>query len=178
MLETFLYARKRYGVTSFVIDNLQKCGIKMTDDDEVKDFVDQLTDFAKTYDVTVFLIHHMRKGENESNQGKMGIKGSGAITDMVDTILVWWRNKKKENDKYNALGAGEYFDESEQPDAVLYCEGQRNGESEPKISLWFHRQSMQFLEMYGQKPYVYFDYIDNKQEKQSQLKDAANYEHY
>jgi twinkle protein len=159
MLETFIYARKRYGVTTFVIDNLQKCGIAMSDDDVVKDFIDRLTDIAKEYDCTIFIVHHMRKGADESNQGKMGIKGSGAISDMTDTIIIWWRNKKKEASRAKAASNNEEFDETESPDCFMFCEGQRNGESEPTIGLWFDPTSNQYVEHYGKKPtqYVEFD---------------------
>lgn len=164
MLSVFRYAYKRYGVKRFVIDNLQKCGVPLDDNDKVKDFIDELTDFAKEFDATVFLVHHMRKGADESNTGKMGIKGSGAITDMVDTILIWWRNKEKENKKIQAQYDGAEFDESEEPDAVLYCEGQRNGEDEPKIRLWFDKKSNQFIENYNAKPkrYVQYSVVTNE----------------
>ena len=164
MLEVFEYAYKRYGVKRFVIDNLQKCGIPLDDNDITKDFIDALTDFAKEFDCTIFLIHHMRKGQDESYSGKMGIKGSGAITDMVDTILIWWRNKDKEKAREAAFFMGEEFDETEEPDAMLHCEGQRNGESEPHIKLWFDPESNQYLEYYNQKPkrYVQYSVVDRK----------------
>jgi twinkle protein len=158
MINAFEYARYRYGTTTFIIDNLQKCGVKLTDDDEVKDFIDRLGDFAKEHDCTVFIVHHMRKGADESNQGKMGIKGSGAITDMVDTILIIWRDKKKELARHRANRDGEHFDDSASPDVYLYCEGQRNGESEPTLGLWFDKRSNQYLQSYRQKPYQYVDY--------------------
>lgn len=158
MLEIFRYARQRYGVTFFVIDNLQKLDIRLDDYDEQREFVDDLTDFAKEHSSIVFLVHHMRKGENESRPGKMDIKGSGAITDLVDTIIVWWRNKKKEQDRKTAIFKNQPFNESDKPDAVLYCEGQRNGEDEPDIGLWFEPNSTQFLERYGSKPRRYVQY--------------------
>ena len=161
MLEVFRYARKRYGITFYVIDNLQKLDIKLDDYEQQRNFIDELTDFAKETDSTVFLVHHMRKGENESQPGKMDIKGSSAITDLVDTIIVWWRNKKKEQERKDAEFKKEFFDETKQPDAMLYCEGQRNGEDEPNVRLWFDTESMQFLERAGQKPtrYVQFSIV-------------------
>ena len=164
MLSVFKYARQRYGVTTFVIDNLQKLDIALDDYDKQKEFVDELTDFAKEFDCTVFLVHHMRKGADESKVGKMDIKGSGAITDMVDTIIVWWRNKKKEAERRKALHDGVPFDEGKEPDAMLYCEGQRNGEEEPKVRLWFDSASTQFLENHYMKPRRYVTYTVVKNE--------------
>lgn len=148
ILETFAYAAKRYGVELFVIDNLAKCGFDEDDYNGQKSFVDRLTDFAKVNNVAVLLVAHMRKGNDENaDAGKMGIKGSGAITDMVDTVLSVWRNKPKEETLRRCEAQKKEPDEETvgKPDAVLSCHKQRNGEDEPKIALWFDLDSHQFL---------------------------------
>ena len=158
ILETFAYAAKRYGVSLFVIDNLAKCGFDEDDYNGQKGFVDRLTDFAKTYDVAVILVAHMRKGQNENEDaGKMGVKGSGAITDMVDTVLSVWRNKPKEERLRIAESKGEQLPEDEigKPDALLTCSKQRNGEDEPKIALWFDKGSHQFMGSPKGRPFHY-----------------------
>lgn len=159
IIEVFGYAAKRYGVKWFVIDNLAKCGIGEEDYGAQKDFIDKLTDFSKQYDAVVLLVHHIRKGSSDDHAGgKMDVKGSGSITDMCDTVLVWWRNRVKQ--KKLEESATQYdieIDEiRKQPDAIVLCEKQRNGEHEPKIKLWFDRQSHQFVEEYGRfaVPYV------------------------
>ena len=158
ILETFGYAAKRYGVELFVIDNLAKCGFDEDDYNGQKGFVDKLTDFAKSYDVAVILVAHMRKGMNENEDaGKMGIKGSGAITDMVDTVLTVWRNKPKEEKLRRAEAKGEEapLEEVEKPDAVLTCSKQRNGEDEPRIALWFDQASHQFMGSPKARPFCF-----------------------
>lgn len=147
ILEVFRYAVRRYGIRWFVVDNLAKCGFAEDDYNGQKTFVDQLTDFARDFDCHVQLCVHMRKGETEEKPaGKMDVKGTGAITDMADTVLVIWRNKKKEKAQRIAEQTGEAFDDATDPDAVLSCVKQRNGEHEPTIRLWFCRQSNQFIE--------------------------------
>jgi len=163
ILEVFSYARKRYGIRVFVIDNLAKCGFDEDDYNKQKSFVDKLTDFAKEHDVIVFLVAHMRKGQDDSRpDGKMGVKGTGALTDMVDTVLVWWRNRKKEEKLKEAetIGAEPSLDVLEKPDAIVACEKQRNGEDEPRIALWFDKQSHQFLEREGGKIHTYVRYSE------------------
>ena len=159
MLEVFRYARRRYNIRVFVIDNLAKCGIAEDDYNGQKDFVDVLGDFAKETDSTVFLVHHMRKG----GQDKEGIKGSGAITDMADTVLIVARNKAKE-DALRSLPPLEQCDSDQQathelwsgkPDGSIACRKQRNGEDEPYKSIWFDRDSFQFLSGPASKPYRY-----------------------
>jgi twinkle protein len=120
ILEVFRYARLRYGVKLFVIDNLSKLDIGLEDYDKQRGFVDSLTDFAKEINGHVILVAHMRKGQDDHQPAsKMSIKGSGAITDLADNVLVWWRNRPKE-EKIRKAG-GNSIDESifKKPDAIV-----------------------------------------------------------
>lgn len=161
LLETFAYAARRYGVKLFVIDNLAKCGFGEDDYNGQKDFVDALTDFAKSHNVHVALVCHMRKGESEDKPNdKMGVKGSGAITDMADTLVVVWRNKPKEEAIRIAEAKKEAPTEElkNKPDALLICGKQRNGEEEPKVALWFDQRSLQYVEGPNARPGAYVQF--------------------
>lgn len=140
-IDVFRYAAKRYGVKFFVIDNLSKCGIADDDYQGQKDFVDRLSEMAREMDVIVLLVMHMAKGDESRPGGKMQARGSGQITDLVDSLLIIWRNKPKEV----ALANGDE-ERAKEPDAKLICEKQRNGEHEPRFALWFHAKSHQFIE--------------------------------
>ena len=72
------------------------------------------------------------------------IKGTGAIADQVDNVLLMWRNKKKEHDKQKKGTVDDKI-----PDAMLMCEKQRNGEAEDWFSLWYDKESQQFTELAG-----------------------------
>jgi twinkle protein len=158
IIEVFEYACRRYGLKLFVIDNLSKLDIGLDNYDKQRDFVDQLTDFAKDHDCHVILVAHSRKAFDDSNAGgKFDVKGSGAITDLADTVLIWWRNRPKEE---KVRKAANNVDSSilEKPDAVVRCEKQRNGEEEPVICLWFDKASHQFLPSYKAKPKRYVEF--------------------
>lgn len=161
VLEVFAYAARRYGVRFFLIDNLAKCGFAEDDYNGQKNFVDRLTDFAKSHGVHVALVHHMRKGDSEDRPGgKMDAKGSGGITDMADTCAVWWRNKPKEKAVKAAKLKGvetppEY---AEKPDAMLLFDKQRNGEAEPTFALWFDQASLQFLGHSDARPHRFVEF--------------------
>ena len=74
------------------------------------------------------------------------LKGSGAIADQVDNVLLMHRNKKKEHD----ISQGKEVPDS-LPDAYLMCEKQRNGEHEEWYSLWYNKESQQFVDtVHGQ----------------------------
>jgi twinkle protein len=101
-----------------------------------------LTALARDHNVHIHLIHHIRKlASEEVTPNKNDIKGTGAIADQVDNVLLMWRNKKKEHKLQN----NETVDPLT-PDAYLMCEKQRNGESEDWYSLWYNKESQQYLE--------------------------------
>ncbi|MDL2315691.1 toprim domain-containing protein [Desulfovibrio sp. OttesenSCG-928-A18] len=142
ILDVFEYAFRRYGCTSFLIDSLAKCGFGEDDYNGQKSFVDRLMEFAQRNDVHVHLVAHARKQKNEEDEpGKMDIKGTGALSDMVDNVFIIWRNKKKEA----AVAQGKQFVKAlDEPDCILNCSKQRNGEWEGKVLLWFDRASFQY----------------------------------
>lgn len=150
IIEVFQYARKRYGIQLFVVDSLAKCGYGEDDYNGQKAFVDKLMEFSGKNNVHSMLVVHMRKREDELKiPGKMDIKGTGAITDMVDNCFVWWRNKKKEEEgSYNL---------STDADSVLNCVKQRDTGEEPCVGLYFHKPSCQFLDSNNEPPkrYIY-----------------------
>lgn len=136
------YCAKELGVTHVVIDSLMKCVMGEDDYNGQKEFVDELTALARDNNVHIHLIHHTRKPQNENHlPDKYDSKGSGAITDMVDNVMLVWRNKAKEDDM-KAKGA--HSTKRTEHDALLLCRKQRNGEDEPTIKLWFDKDSQQY----------------------------------
>ena len=146
ILEIFDYAHKRYGCDSFLVDSLAKCGFGEDDYNGQKSFVDRLMEFAQANEVHVHLVAHARKGRSEDETpGKMDIKGTGAITDMVDNVYIIWRNKGKEAAQTSGDNS-KIADSLNKPDCIITCSKQRNGEWEGFIKLWFDKASLQYLE--------------------------------
>lgn len=136
------YCAKELGVTHVVIDSLMKCVMGEDDYNGQKEFVDELTALARDNGIHIHLIHHTRKPQNENHvPDKYDSKGSGAITDMVDNVMLVWRNKAKEDD-FKAKGSS--GNKQTECDAMILCRKQRNGEDEPSIGLWFDRDSQQY----------------------------------
>lgn len=156
LFEIFEYARRRYGVELFVIDNLAKCGFGEDDYNGQKGFMDRLTDFARDTDTHAILVHHKRKGDYSKGPGSSDeAKGTGALADLADNTVVWWRNKEKEEARKAAERISAPFNEAEQSDAVFLCDKQRNGDHEPTVGLWFNSDSHQFLDSPGGRPKHY-----------------------
>ena len=125
-----------------------KCVADEDDYNGQKRMVDELTAIARDYSIHLHLVHHIKKPANEDHKPtKYDYKGSGSITDQVDNVISVWRNKPKERDRE----AGKMVIETE-PDCLLICDKQRNGDWEGQIGLWFHRDSQQFVGAPGDAP--------------------------
>lgn len=147
------YCARELGIQHIFIDNLAKC-VKGEDDyNGQKLFVDQLFSTGQDESIHVHLVHHLRKGNKETDFiDKNDFKGSGSVTDQPDNLIGVWRNKAKENDvKLNGKNAKSIND----PDVVLKVFKQRNydgaTDDEPMINLWFDRDSWQYLENPGDR---------------------------
>ncbi len=166
ILSSFLYLNKRYGVRYFVIDSLAKCGFDEDDYRAQKNFIDEIEAFVDDNQCHIFLVHHLRKAEAkyvDKPPSKSDVKGTGAIMDMIDNAILWWRNRPKEdflNDPEPPITekkAREKYDAKMQmmkraSDAIMVIAKQRNGDWEGKVPLWFDRDSYQFLDFKGCTP--------------------------
>jgi twinkle protein len=159
ILEVFRYARRRYRVELFLLDNLTKCGFADDDYAGQKQFAEALADFARETDCHVMLIAHMRKGESEDKpSGKFGVKGSGGITDMAPTVVEVWRNKAKERAREFADMKKESLSGDFAPggtramDAQILVHKQNETGDEPVFNLWFDRRTGQYLAQHDHTP--------------------------
>jgi twinkle protein len=135
------YCAQTLQIKHAVIDSLMKCVRGEDDYNGQKDMLDLLTSIARDTGMHIHLVHHIRKSDDENRlPGKFDLKGSGAISDQADNVMVVWRNKKKQFDAQT----GKAVDE-DAPDAMVVCEKQRNGEWEGRIALWFHDASQQYV---------------------------------
>lgn len=141
------YCAKELKLNHIFVDNLAKC-VKAEDDyNGQKNFVEEMCSIARDYACHIHIVHHMKKGEKETDQlDKNHFKGSGSIADQPDNLIGVWRNKAKEMD---AKTAGFDPKRKDEPDATLRVFKQRNyegsGDGEPLIALWFNKDSWQFL---------------------------------
>ena len=145
------YCADELGIHHIMIDNLMKCVPGEDDYNKQKDFVDQLTGVARDYDIHIHLVHHIRKlSSDEIRPSKSDLRGSSAITDQVDNVLIMFRNKKKEHE----LQAGDTTN-AQAYDSMLMCEKQRNGEAEDWFEMWYHKDSQQFLDRSNGMPMIF-----------------------
>jgi twinkle protein len=136
------YAASKLGIQHIIIDSLMKCGLAFDDSNGQKEFIDRLCWAAKTHNIHIHLVAHMKKGEKESKvPDKFDVKGVGEIIDMADNLIIFHRNKDKERRR----DAGEQVGEGE-PDNALIVAKQRHGTGwEGMLPLYHHAPSKQYL---------------------------------
>ena len=114
--------------------------------DEQKRFSTGLVRLAQETGIHIHVITHCRKpsaGDEAKLPSRYEIRGSSAISDQAQNVMVVWMNKAK----YAKLEENSNdFEILEQPCAVVKCDKQRNGKWEGKIKLWFDEQSLRFCD--------------------------------
>lgn len=147
----YLFAAIRYcaqtkGVSHFFIDSLMKCVRGADDYNAQKDFVEDLTLVAKETGTHIHIIHHSKKLEDEKRiPNKFDAKGAGEISDLVDNVLIVWKDKAKERENHQALATG-VPQVDDRADFMLACEKQRHHPWEGMWALWGDMDSWHFRE--------------------------------
>lgn len=156
IFEVFEYARRRYGITFFVIDSLMKCGIKGKDSNAVyaaqDAFADRFVNFNNTHNTHGILVAHSNKeGGEDVMPTNDGVKGSGGLTDQVHNVIGIWRNKLKEvaiqKQMLDHQLSGDESKALNKADVVWVVDKQREGDGwVGHIELGFDPDSKQFVD--------------------------------
>lgn len=167
MIDVFRYCRRRHGATLFIVDNLTGLGISEDDYQGQKEVVQALANFARDEACHVFLVHHVRKAQNQNSNDQLPdqgeIKGAGGIVDLASTVLLVWRNKGKERRVKMLNGAPLDPELLDMPDVLVDCSKQRNyygtEDGEPRIGLWWHPETFHYLAWreHTPRPFVELD---------------------
>ena len=137
------YAALELECNHIIIDSLMKCTRGETDYDSQKDFMNALCEVAKEVGIHIFLVHHVRKSNDENHEvNKFDLKGSGSISDLADNVILIHRNRKKERETYENGGVAD----NTIPDSALIMSKARNNDWEGVIPLFFEKRSQQFME--------------------------------
>lgn len=147
MVGVMNWCAKEKRVEHFVIDSFLKCGLGEEDYNGQKHFVDQICTVARDTGMHIHLVAHSKKKEDETKPPrKMDVRGAGSITDQVDNVVVWWRNKVKEEVMRSAREPAKIEELRLQPDALMICDKQRNGDWEGRLGYFFDPGSLQYVE--------------------------------
>jgi twinkle protein len=118
-----------------------------------KTFVEKLKRCADDVGVHIHLVHHVRKGESESDRpNKFDPNGSGAIADLADQTFIVWRNKKREAHVQNRNSKPDPELEAQAGATLSVVKNRRVG-IERTYLLWFDRVSRQFSPTTDARPF-------------------------
>ncbi len=141
------FAHSEYGCFHFAIDSLMKCGMDENKEHaQIRDFVDNLCQISKSIGVHTHLVAHCNKPKDNQRPNRYDIKGTGAIPDLVDNVILMWRNEEKERvlDE-GGKPAHELMEWEAKPDGRMIVDKQRHGTSwKGSINLWHCAKSRSF----------------------------------
>lgn len=167
LINMFIHAHKRYGVTNFVIDNVMTMDVDRGDNTAQASAIDAIRVFASNYPVHVHVVAHPRKsGENNSGPPAISeIQGASEWGNMPENIITVWRDVAK-HERIAEMVANDYpesaikeFWEST-PCGKILCRKQRATGEIPMTNVWFDKETKRFLAnpgivrpMYSKKPW-------------------------
>lgn len=151
---------KELGIKLIVIDCLIMVRGITQDLERESRFMATLTALAKSMNIHIALVHHVRKpakGGDEYIPSRFDVRGAGELVDMCSTLIICWNDKSKQNLlNRRELGMALTPDEEDKlnndPDQKLIVAKQRNGEYEGIVALYLNRPAMQFTPISDRTP--------------------------
>lgn len=145
---SMIYAKEVLDCDYIIVDSLMTIQDVDENNDgynQQKKFINQLSVMAKSLNMAVFLVAHLRKVADELQApDAQSIYGSSNIRNLVDNILMIYRNKLKE--KWSDEKAKTEDELKVMPDCLVYIQKQRNYPFEGKFGFYFNKASMIFQE--------------------------------
>lgn len=145
---SLIYAKEVLGCEFAVVDSLMTVsdvGESENGYNEQKRFINKLSVLCKALGIHIFLVAHLRKVADElSAPDAQAIYGSSNIRNLVDSIIMVYRNKLKE--KWAMDGEKTEDELRGIPDALVYIQKQRNYPYEGKFGFYFNKNSLTYQE--------------------------------
>jgi hypothetical protein len=167
LISTFIHAHKRYGVDTFVINNVMTMNIDRGDNTAQAEAIDGLRVFVSKYPVHLHIVAHPRKPpENTSKPpGMAEIRGASEWGDMPHNIITVWRDMAKSermaemvDSDFDSADINKFFEST--PCGKLIVRKQRTTGETPLTNFWFHKETKRFtskpagpMPMYSQCPW-------------------------
>jgi twinkle protein len=145
-LAVLRYFAKELQGTHVVVDSIMKVCVSEESFDEQKNFVGDVIRIAQDTGMHVHLIGHCRKpngGDESKPPSKYDIRGSSAVSDQVDNVVLVWANKARKTAIQERRADEKVL---EQPDVVLVVDKQRNASFEGPLKFWLHEGSFRLTD--------------------------------
>jgi hypothetical protein len=165
LISTFIHAHRRYGVDSFVIDNVMTMNIDRGDNTAQASAMDLLRMFVAKYPVHLHIVAHPRKPPESTAKppGMAEIRGASEWGDMPNNIITVWRDAAKA-EKMAEMQASNHTDEDlykfwqSTPCGKFLVRKQRTTGDTPMCDFWFHKETKRFMRQPG-RPHPFYSEI-------------------
>lgn len=146
LVQTFIHAHKRYGIDTFVVDNVMTMDIDRGDNTEQADAADKLRVFVADYPVHLHVVAHPRKPKENNNAVPTlnEIRGASEWGDIPQNVIAVWRDSAKGERLAEMRNASmpekdimAYFNST--PCGKLVTRKQRATGDWPMTSFYFHK---------------------------------------
>jgi twinkle protein len=169
LVNTFIHAHKRYGIDTFVIDNVMTMQIDRGDNTAQAEAADLLRMFVAKYPVHLHIVAHPRKPPENTNKPPSisDIRGASEWADMVYNVVTVWRDTSKaereaemEDSAFSKEERRVFFEST--PCGKVIVRKQRTTGEWPIMSYFFDSPTKRFTckpgaprPMYSEKPWHY-----------------------
>ncbi len=180
LVDDMRWARRRYGITQFVIDNFMRLGIVKDDYAQQAEAITKFTALAMDLGVHIHLVVHQNKNEE---RGKRAVSGAFEIIANAHNILEVQRDEQKGakvSELFQKRGTGMVgeldFDKQmaaldKTPDGKLILHAQRDGEHQNASKyLWFMWEGQQYADQpKGHANHQPIRFLSEEDERQTDL---------
>lgn len=179
LIDDIRWARRRHGITQFVIDNFMRLGITKDDYPQQAEAITAFAALAMELNIHIHMVVHQNKSEGHKNAGgKRTVSGAFEIIANAHNIVEVQRDEKKgeqvselyEKKKIGTIDEKAFLEEKRaldlKPDGKIILHAQRDGETQNGSKyLWFLWESQQ----YADKPVGHPDHAPIRFSKQAEL---------
>jgi twinkle protein len=160
LIDDIRWARRRHGITQFVVDNFMRLGITKDDYPQQAEAITAFASLAMELNIHIHMVVHQNKSEGHKNAGgKRTVSGAYEIIANAHNIVEVQRDEKKgeqvselwEKKKIGTIGDQEFAQEKNaldlKPDGKIILHAQRDGETQNGSKyLWFLWESQQYAD--------------------------------
>ena len=164
IIQTFIHAHKRYGIDSFVIDNVMTMDIDRGDNTAQAEAADLVRMFVAEYPVHVHVVAHPRKPPENTGKvpGMAEIRGASEWGDIPNNVIAIWRDMPKAEmiSEMEDQGSDQHkIDEfwTSTPCGKIIVRKQRATGNLPMASFYFHKKTNRFMSKPGKPSPMFSD---------------------
>ena len=159
LIDSMIECIRKFGCKLLIVDNLTSVNLEANDNNKYnkqEEFVTQLIDIAKKYNVAVVLVVHPHKIETMRRLTKMDVQGISAIIDLAHRIISLYRVQEADKKGVpNRKGDGWYKEPIKWDVMVDILKDRMLGFEGSSVGMFYDRPSRRFFQTEAELDYQY-----------------------